>query len=112
MSIRKSLLFSFLDRYSGLVINIVSSMVIARLLTPAGSISIGGLQAVIHSLAGPSGWHLLGRTPVQSYHQNRNPMFLFNPGDSVRFVPVAASQWQKLNDAAAGGELIAERVEP
>lgn len=35
MSIRKSLFFSFLDRYSGLMINILSSMVIARLLTPA-----------------------------------------------------------------------------
>lgn len=35
MSTRKSLFFSFLDRYAGLVISIVSSMVIARLLTPA-----------------------------------------------------------------------------
>lgn len=35
MSTRKSLFFSFLDRYSGLVITVVSSMVIARLLTPA-----------------------------------------------------------------------------
>lgn len=35
MSIRKSLMLSFLDRYSGLAITVVSSMVIARLLTPA-----------------------------------------------------------------------------
>lgn len=35
MSTRKSLVFSFLDRYSGLVITVVSSMAIARLLTPA-----------------------------------------------------------------------------
>lgn len=35
MSARKSLVFSFLDRYAGLVISVVSSMVIARLLTPA-----------------------------------------------------------------------------
>lgn len=35
MSTRKSLFFSFLDRYASLVIGIVSSMVIARLLTPA-----------------------------------------------------------------------------
>ena len=35
MSTRKSLVFSFLDRYSGLVITVVSSMVIARLLTPS-----------------------------------------------------------------------------
>ena len=35
MSTRKSLFFSFLDRYASLVISVVSSMVIARLLTPA-----------------------------------------------------------------------------
>jgi len=35
MSTRKSLFYSFLDRYAGLVIAIGSSMVIARLLTPS-----------------------------------------------------------------------------
>lgn len=35
MSTRKSLFFSFLDRYAGLAISVVSSMVIARLLTPS-----------------------------------------------------------------------------
>lgn len=35
MSTRKALLFSFIDRYSGLVIAVGSSMIIARLLTPA-----------------------------------------------------------------------------
>lgn len=35
MSTRKALAFSFLDRYSGLVLSIVSSMAIARLLSPA-----------------------------------------------------------------------------
>ncbi len=34
MSTRKSLVFSFLDRYASLAISVVSSMVIARLLTP------------------------------------------------------------------------------
>ena len=36
-----------------------------RLLTPAGTISIGGVQTGIQCLAAPSGWHLLGRTPVE-----------------------------------------------
>lgn len=35
MSTRKSLLFSFLDRYAGLAITVLSSMVLARLLSPA-----------------------------------------------------------------------------
>ncbi|HUY04944.1 MAG TPA: oligosaccharide flippase family protein, partial [Rhodocyclaceae bacterium] len=35
MSTRRALSFSFLDRYSGLVLNIIASMILARLLTPA-----------------------------------------------------------------------------
>lgn len=35
LSIRKSLIYSYLDRYASLAVNIVSSMVIARMLTPA-----------------------------------------------------------------------------
>jgi len=35
MSTRKSLVYSFLDRYASLVVSIVSSMFIARLLTPS-----------------------------------------------------------------------------
>ena len=35
MTIRKSLVYSYLDRYASLIISIVSSMIIARLLTPA-----------------------------------------------------------------------------
>lgn len=34
MSIRKSIFFSFLDRYASLAVNVIGSMIIARLLTP------------------------------------------------------------------------------
>ena len=44
-----------------------------RLLTPAGTISIGGVQAGVQCLAGPSGWHLLGRTAVRTYQLHRDP---------------------------------------
>src|SRR5260370_33441209 len=37
-----------------------------RLLTPAGTISIGGVQAGVQCLAAPSGWHLLGRAAVRA----------------------------------------------
>lgn len=35
MSIRKALVFSFIDRYASLVVSVGSSMILARLLTPA-----------------------------------------------------------------------------
>ena len=44
-----------------------------RLKTPAGTISIGGIQALVASLEAPSGWHLLGRTPVRNFMAERDP---------------------------------------
>lgn len=80
-----------------------------RPTTPAGTISIGGRQALIASVAAPSGWHLLGRTPVRSFMPGRDPVFLFAPGDAVRFAPIPASEWDALDRAAAAGEPVARR---
>jgi KipI family sensor histidine kinase inhibitor len=79
-----------------------------RTVTPAGTISIGGVQAGIQCLAGPSGWHLLGRTPVRTYHPRRDPVFLIEPGDAVCFHAVASREWAALDRAAEAGEPIAE----
>lgn len=50
MNNRRALLFSFLDRYSALVLSIASSMVIARLLTPA-DIGVFSVTMVLVSFA-------------------------------------------------------------
>jgi KipI family sensor histidine kinase inhibitor len=79
-----------------------------RLETPAGTISIGGVQTGIQCLAGPSGWHLLGRTPVRTYQLHRDPIFLLEPGDRVMFFVVDARTFAEQDRAAEHGELIAE----
>jgi KipI family sensor histidine kinase inhibitor len=56
-----------------------------RLKTPAGTISIGGIQAAIASIEAPSGWHLLGRTPARAFDPARAEPFLFATGDRIRF---------------------------
>jgi KipI family sensor histidine kinase inhibitor len=81
-----------------------------RTRTPAGTISIGGIQALIASIEAPSGWHLLGRTPVRSFMPRRDPVFLFEAGDRVRFQPIDASRWDELDRAAAAGEHVAEVI--
>ena len=81
-----------------------------RLLTPAGTISIGGIQAGIQCLAAPSGWHLLGRTPVRTYQLHRNPTFLTEPGDRVTFFAIDHKTFDELDRAAEAGELVAEQV--
>ena len=79
-----------------------------RLLTPAGTISIGGVQAGVQCLAGPSGWHLLGRTAVRTYQLHRDPTFLLEPGDRVKFVAVDDKTFAEQDRAAEAGEIVAE----
>jgi 5-oxoprolinase (ATP-hydrolysing) subunit B len=79
-----------------------------RVLTPAGTVSIGGVQTGVQCLAGPSGWHLLGRTPVRTYQLHREPTFLLEPGDDVTFSPVDARTFEEQDRAAERGEVVAE----
>ena len=81
-----------------------------RLKTPAGTISIGGIQALVASLEAPSGWHLLGRTPVRNFMAKRDPVFILDAGDRVKFEPIPASEWPRLDAAAAEGALVAEVI--
>ena len=81
-----------------------------RPMTPAGTISIGGIQALVAGAAMPSGWHLLGRTPAITFMPRRDPAVLFAPGDEVQFEPVAAARWTALEAAAHAGDTIAEVI--
>ena len=81
-----------------------------RLLTPAGTISIGGVQTGVQCLAGPSGWHLLGRTPVRTYQLGRQPVFLLEPGDAITFAAIDEATFAEMDRAAAAGEPVAEVI--
>lgn len=80
-----------------------------RQKVPAQSVSIGGAQCAISSVEGPSGWHMLGRTPVRGFMPGRDPVFLYEPGDEIRFDRIGDSEWRGLDARAAAGEQIAER---
>src|ERR1700743_3155885 len=81
-----------------------------RLLTPAGTVSVGGVQPGVPGLAGPSGWHLLGRTAVRTYQLHRDPTFLLEPGDRVTFSQVDHKTFAEQDRAAEAGEIIAELI--
>jgi KipI family sensor histidine kinase inhibitor len=79
-----------------------------RSRVPAGSIAIGGIQTAVFSVETPSGWQLLGRTPVRAFDPRRPEPFLLAAGDRVRFRPVPASSWADLDARAAAGEALVE----
>lgn len=80
-----------------------------RLATPrqrveAGAIGIGGQQASVNSVPGPSGWRYIGWTPVRVFEPARAEPFLLRAGDRVRFVPIDTREAERLASRAAAGD--------
>jgi len=79
-----------------------------RLTSPAGTISIGGIQTGIQCLISPTGWHLIGRTPARTYDPARERVFFLEPGDTVLFAAVSPEEFAAFERRAEAGELVAE----
>ncbi|TKT69592.1 5-oxoprolinase subunit PxpB [Aquamicrobium sp. LC103] len=75
---------------------------------PAGAIGIGGQQASINSVAGPSGWRFIGWTPVKSFDPTRPEPFLFRAGDRIRFRAVEVDEGKLLAERIEAGEAVIE----
>ncbi len=75
-----------------------------RSQVPAGSVAIAeGMTAVYpHQSAG--GWHLIGRTPKQLFHPQRNEPAALCVGDSVRFERITFEQFNSYKDTQQRGD--------
>jgi KipI family sensor histidine kinase inhibitor len=58
---------------------------------PAGSVAIAGEQTGVYPFETPGGWQLIGRTEQRLWdlHVDRRSPALLQPGDAVRFRPLA-----------------------
>ena len=79
-----------------------------RTLTPARSVSLGGIQAAISTMPVPSGWHMLGQTPVRTFDLGRKEPFLLQTGDRIRFRPISPDEYKRLDAMAEKGDIVAE----
>lgn len=77
-----------------------------RDMVPANSLIIAGGQAVIFTVAMPSGWYILGRTPERLFAPEREPVFLGAPGDEITFDPVDRATYETLRVRAEAGEVL------
>ena len=59
-----------------------------RVRVPAGSVAIGGEHTGIYPVASPGGWRIIGRTPLDIFRLDRDPLTLLNMGDHVRFAAI------------------------
>jgi inhibitor of KinA len=61
----------------------------------AGSVAIADTQTGIYPVASPGGWRLIGKTPLKLFSPTEKNPSLFLPGDSLRFRPITADEFQK-----------------
>ncbi len=78
--------------------DLAKELTVPRLETPrkevhAGSVGIAGQQTAIYPFETPGGWRLIGRTPLEIFQKDRDPMGLIAIGDQVRFRPITRAQF-------------------
>ncbi|MFB8369693.1 allophanate hydrolase subunit 1 [Pseudarthrobacter sp. NPDC055928] len=75
-----------------------------RTKVPSRSVAIAGRQAIIIALQAPSGWPLIGQTPVDIVDPAGDRLTPYKPGDRFIFEPIDESSW----DDYAGAKLEAD----
>ncbi len=83
---------------------------VPRQYIEAGSLGIGGKQASINSVAGPSGWWFIGRTPLKLFDAERAEPVLMWAGDTVKFERIDADECRRLDALQAEGKTIVEPI--
>ncbi len=58
---------------------------------PVGSVMIAGGQCLVTTLPMPTGWWVIGRSPLHILRPEAARPFLFDPGDRIRFRRIAAA---------------------
>lgn len=61
-----------------------------------GSVMVAGTSAIIQPFPGPSGWKVIGRTPLTVCDIHEDPATSYRPGDRVRFEVIPESRWAEL----------------
>lgn len=78
--------------------DLAEELAVPRLETPrtevaAGSVGIAGRQSAIYPFGTPGGWRLIGRTPLDIFLRQREPMGLIGIGDQVRFRKITRAEF-------------------
>ena len=66
-----------------------------RQRVPAGAVMVAGHNSIIGPAPGPSGWRILGRTPLTLFDIHRDPVVHYGPGDRFRFEPLTVERWEQ-----------------
>jgi len=81
-----------------------------RLKIPEGAVGIADQQTGIYPIESPGGWQLIGQTPLKLFDAHRKPEFLFNMGDTLRFVPVTETEYNVIKAEVENGRYMLKTI--
>ncbi|WP_042461076.1 5-oxoprolinase subunit PxpB [Neobacillus dielmonensis] len=65
-----------------------------------GSVGIGGNQTGIYPSEVPSGWRIIGRTPVKLFDIEDSPPVLLEAGNYLKFCPIDEAEFHRIKQLA------------
>jgi len=74
-----------------------------RIKIPAGSVGVAGNQTGIYPMESPSGWQIIGRTPLKLFDPNQNPPTLLKAGDYLTFINISLDEFNMIKDQVGKG---------
>jgi len=69
-----------------------------RLKVEQGSVAIANLQTIVYPIASPGGWHILGRTPMETFNPLSEPPSPYRAGDRIKFERITADEAKRWNE--------------
>ena len=64
-----------------------------------GSILVANRQTVFTATEIPTGWSIIGQSPVIGFRVDQSPHFLLQPGDEIQFYPITEEEFSNFNPA-------------
>lgn len=85
-----------------------AELAIPRRKDPRGLIEKGSIvtatgMTIIYPVANASGWHVIGRTPVDIFDLRKDPPILLTPGDTVTFHAISAAEFKDIAEQVEAG---------
>ena len=81
-----------------------------RTWTPKGTVGVAGGFTTIYPIVVPDGYQMIGRTPLPIFEPgdpsppSREPSFLFQLGDRVKFCPISEQEFEAIEDEVKAGK--------
>jgi inhibitor of KinA len=86
---------------------------VPRPRVPAGAVAIAMSMSCIFPRESPSGWHVIGRTPIPLWQQHKGGECgpLLAPGDKIEFTPISVREYEDILAEIAEGRFTIEPIE-